>query len=122
MNRPPDPDALRELGESSTNASNAWAGAEEYLSQGLVHWIRRQVHDDQRAAVRAALLACRLVIERYPTAGVEAQAPKAYLDDMLGKVQRWIDNPSNNNKETVRSSLDTTRQLHGRNERIGRSR
>lgn len=107
-----DPEALRELGESSTNVSNAWAGAEEYLSQGLVTWARRQVTDDQKAAVKAAVAACRLVIENYPTDGADAHAPKQYVDDMLAKVQRWIDNPSNTNKEAVRSSLDTTRQLH----------
>jgi hypothetical protein len=107
-----DPEALRELGESSTNVSNAWAGAEEYLSQGLVVWARRQVSDDQKAAVKAAVAACRLVVETYPTDGADAHAPKQYVDDMLAKIQRWIDNPSNTNKEAVRSSLDTTRQLH----------
>lgn len=107
-----DPEALRELGESSTNVSNAWAGAEEYLSQGLVTWTRRQVADDQQAAVKAAVAACRLVVEIYPTDGADAHAPKQYIDDLLAKIQRWIDNPSNTNKEAVRSSLDTTRQLH----------
>jgi hypothetical protein len=107
-----DPEALRELGESSTNVSNAWAGAEEYLSQGLVTWARRQVAEDQQAAVKAAVAACRLVVETYPTDGADAHAPKQYIDDLLAKIQRWIDNPSNTNKEAVRSSLDTTRQLH----------
>jgi len=107
-----DAEALRELGESSTNVSNAWAGAEEYLSQGLVVWARRAVSDDQPAAVKAAVAACRLVVETYPTDGADAHAPKQYIDDMLAKIQRWIDNPSNTNKEAVRSSLDTTRQLH----------
>ncbi len=112
MSDRPDPEALRELGEGSTNVSNAWAGAEEYLSQGLVVWTRRHVADDQRAAVRAAVAACRLVLDRYPTDGAETHAPKAYLDEILGKTQRWLDNPSNTNKEAVRSALDTTRQLH----------
>jgi len=107
-----DPEALRELGESSTNVSNAWAGAEEYLSQGLVTWTRRQVAEDQQAAVKAAVAACRLVVESYPTDGADAHAPKQYIDDLLAKIQRWIDNPSNTNKEAVRSTLDTTRQLH----------
>jgi len=107
-----DPEALRELGESSTNVSNAWAGAEEYLSQGLVVWTRRHVSDDQQVAVKAAVAACRLVVETYPTDGADAHAPKQYIDDLLAKIQRWIDNPSNTNKEAVRSSLDTTRQLH----------
>ncbi len=108
----PDPESLRELGESSTNVSNAWAGADEYLSQGLVQWVRRTLFSDQKAAVKAAITACRLVVEKYPTDGADAQAPKQYIDDMLAKVQRWIDNPSNTNKESVRSSIDTTRQLH----------
>lgn len=108
----PDPESLRELGESSTNVSNAWAGADEYLSQGLVQWVRRTLFSDQKAAVKAAIAACRLVVENYPTDGADAQAPKQYIDDMLAKVQRWIDNPSNINKEAVRSSIDTTRQLH----------
>jgi len=112
MSERPDPEALRELGESSTNVSNAWAGAEEYLSQGLVVWARRHIAEDQKVAVKAAVAACRLVIESYPTDGADAHAPKQYVDDMLAKIQRWIDNPSNTNKEAVRSSLDTTRQLH----------
>ena len=112
MTYTPDPDFLRELGETSTNASNAWAGAENYLIQGLVHWIRQQVSDDQKVAVKSAVAACNLVIDQYPAEGADAQAPKQYVDDMLAKVQRWLDNPSNTNKEAVRSSLDTTRQLH----------
>ena len=108
----PDPEFLRELGETSTNASNAWAGAENYLVQGLVHWIRQQVSDDQKVAVKSALNACKLVADRYPSEGADAHAPKAYVDDMLAKIQRWIENPSNSNKEVVRGSLDTTRQLH----------
>jgi hypothetical protein len=111
MSERPTPETLRELGESSTNVSNAWAGAEEYLSQGLVQWIHRQL-DDQKLAVRAAIAACRLVIEAYPTDGAEAHAPKQYIDDMIAKIGRWLDNPSNTNKEAVRSSIDTTRQLH----------
>jgi hypothetical protein len=112
MSDRPDPDSLRELGESSTNVANAWAGAHDYLSQGLVTWARRQLEKDQKAAVKAAIAACRLVVERYPTDGADAHAPKQYIDDLLAKIQRWVDNPSNTNKEAVRSSLDTTRQLH----------
>jgi hypothetical protein len=108
----PTPESLRELGEMSTNASTAWAGAEEYLSQGVVQWIRRNFSDDQKTAVRAAVAVCKLVIEKYPTTGAEVQAPKQYLDDTLARIQRWIDNPSNTNREAVRTSLDTTRQLH----------
>lgn len=112
MTEQPTPETLRELGETSTNASNAWAGAEEYLSQGLVHWMRRNFSDDHKTAVRAALAACRLVADKYPTNSDETQAPKQYIDDMLGRVQRWLDNPSTTNREAVRTSLDATRQLH----------
>ncbi len=112
MTHVPDSEFLRELGETSTNASNAWAGAENYLVQGLVHWVRSQVSDDQKVAVRSALNGCKLVIDKYPTAGAEAQAPRQYVDDLLAKIQRWLENPSNTNKEAVRGSLDTTRQLH----------
>ena len=108
----PDPESLRELGESSTNVANAWAGAEEYLSQGLVVWSRRLVTDDQKIAVRAAVAACKLVLDRYPTDGAETHAPKQYLDDMLAKINRWVDNPSNTNRDAVRNALDATRQLH----------
>jgi hypothetical protein len=108
----PDSEFFRELGEISTNASNAWAGAENYLVQGLVHWIRQQISDDQKVAVRAALDGCKLVIEKYPADGADTQAPRQYVADMLAKIQRWLDNPSNANKEAVRGSLDTTRQLH----------
>ncbi len=118
----PNPEELREIGETSTNVANSWAGAENYLSQGLVHWLRRQLSSDQKAAVKAALAACRLVVEKYPTDGADAQAPKQYIDDMLAKTQRWVDNPSNNNKEAVRSSLDTTRSLHAWPAGICRSR
>jgi hypothetical protein len=108
----PNHETLRELGESSTNASNAWAGADDYLSRGLVVWTRRAVEDNQAVAVKAALAACALVVDGYPQDGADAQAPRRYIDDMLATINRWLDNPSHNNKETVRSSLDTTRQLH----------
>jgi hypothetical protein len=112
MSERPDPETLRELGESSTNVANAWAGAEEYLSQGLVVWARRQIADDQKLAVRAAVAACKLVLDRYPTDGADAHAPKQYVDDMVAKINRWVENPSNTNREAVRTSIDTTRQLH----------
>ncbi len=114
MSHRPDPEELSELGESTTNVSNAWAGAETYLTQGIVAWTRQQVSHDQRAAVNAAVAACRLVIDRYPATAAEGagHAPKSYLDDLLAKVQRWLDNPSHTNKEAVRSALDPTRQVH----------
>ena len=108
----PTPDSLRELGEGSTNAANAWAGAEDFLTQGMVVWARRALADDQKLAVRAAVAACKLVIDKYPLESAESQSPKSYLDEMLAKMTRWIDNPSNTNREAVRSGLDVTRQLH----------
>ncbi|MGE0548523.1 MAG: hypothetical protein AB7O24_02400 [Kofleriaceae bacterium] len=112
MSEQVDIDLLRELGETSTNASNAWAGADNYLTRGMVIWTSRIIGDNQVAAVRAALAACALVVPSYPTTGGAAQAPRRYIDEMLAAIQRWTENPSHSNKETVRSSLDTTRQLH----------
>ncbi|HEY4177381.1 MAG TPA: hypothetical protein VGM90_11130 [Kofleriaceae bacterium] len=112
MTNKPTPESLRELGESSTNVATSWAGAEEYLTQGLVVWTHRLVADDQKIAVRVALAACKLVIDKYPTSGENVHAPKQYVDDTIARIQRWVDNPSNTNREAVRSSLDTTRQLH----------
>ena len=112
MSERPDSEVLRELGESSTNVSNAWAGAEEYLSQGLVVWTRRQVADDQKIAVRAALAAVKLVVDKYPTDGADTHAPKQYIDDMIAKIGRWIDNPSKTNSEAVKQAMDMSRQLH----------
>ncbi len=106
----PSIETLHEIGESTTNVANAWAGAEEYVSRGLVEWVRRAVADDREHAVRAALAALRLVSETYPTTG--GQAPKKYIDDMLGAIDQWVANPSHNNKESVRSMLDVTRQVH----------
>ncbi|MBA3395744.1 MAG: hypothetical protein H0T89_24075 [Deltaproteobacteria bacterium] len=111
MSDRPDPDSLRELGENTTNVSNAWAGADDYLSQGLVVWVRRTAGDDRQHAVRAALAACQLVADSYPHDG-ESQAPKRYIDNMIGAIARWVENPSHNNHEAVRSSLDVTRQVH----------
>jgi hypothetical protein len=31
---------------------------------------------------------------------------------MLAVIQRWLDDPSHQNREAVRSSIDVTRQLH----------
>ncbi|MBA3819402.1 MAG: hypothetical protein H0X17_10960 [Deltaproteobacteria bacterium] len=111
MSDRPDIDALRELGENTTNVANAWAGADDYLSQGLLVWTRRTIEDDRKHAVRAALAVCKLVAGTYPI-GNEAQAPKQYIDTMLASIQRWVENPSHSNHESVRSALDVTRQVH----------
>lgn len=106
----PSFETLHEIGESTTNVANAWAGADEFASRGLVEWVRRTVGDDRAHAVRAALAALDLVHATYPETG--AQAPKKYIDDMIGSIRNWAENPSHNNKEAVRSSLDVTRQVH----------
>lgn len=110
MTERPSIESLHELGESTTNVANAWAGAEEYVSRGLVEWVRRTVGDDRAHAVRGALAAIDLVLPTYPSSG--AQAPKKYIDDMVTAIRTWAENPSHNNKETVRSALDVTRQVH----------
>jgi len=110
MSERPNAEALRELGQNTTNVSNAWAGARDYLSQGLKTWARQTIADDRMHAVRAALAAIRLVSESYPLEG--GQAPKKYIDGMIGTIERWVQNPSHNNCEAVRHALDITRQVH----------
>jgi hypothetical protein len=113
MNERPDVEALVELGEMATNAGNAWAGADSFLTRGIVAWTRQAVSEhDQVVAVRSALAACALVTPSYPADGADTKAPRRYLDDMIGQIARWCENPSHANKEAVRSSLDTGRQQH----------
>lgn len=106
----PNIETLHEIGESTTNVANAWAGAEEFVSRGLVEWVRRTVADNREHAVRAAVAALQLVVDAYPATG--GQAPRKYIDDMIAAIQLWVANPSHNNKESVRSALDVTRQVH----------
>lgn len=108
----PDETALHELGENTTNVANAWAGAKDYVSRGLKVWTRRQIGDDQRTAVRIALAACSLVARDYPTEAPELHAPRSYIDDMLAAIRGWLDDPSRENQERVRSMLDVTRDRH----------
>src|SRR5688572_29297821 len=106
----PDAELLREIGENSTNVSKAWAGAADTLSRGLKHWTRQIVGPDRSLAVRAALAACDLVIDRYQPIG---DLPKrTYIDHMMAAIRRWLDEPSRENTERVRSSLDVTRDAH----------
>lgn len=106
----PDAELLREIGENSTNVSNAWAGASDTLSRGLKHWTRTAIGRDRAIAVRAALAACELVVDRYqPT---EDLPSKSYVELMLAGIRRWLDDPSKENTERVRSSLDVTRSMH----------
>lgn len=112
MSDRPGPEELTELGESTTNVANAWAGANEYLSRGLVEWTRRQITDNRAHAVRAALAACELVVPKFPTERVEGLAPKKYVDDMIATIKRWLAEPTHENSAAVRSSLDVTREAH----------
>jgi hypothetical protein len=112
MSDRPNEAELTELGENVTNATNAWAGAKDYLARGLKVWTRRTIGDDQRTAVRVALSACKLVTPHYPEAAPELHAPRRYIDDMIAAVERWLDEPTREHKEHVRSMLDVTRDRH----------
>lgn len=96
---------LRALGEPRIHD---WAGATEPIGAGLVEWTRLAIGHDQELAVRASLAACALV-----TGGESsAAAPPSYVDHMLAVIQRWLDEPTRDNREAVRSSLDITREHH----------
>jgi hypothetical protein len=112
MSDRPDQAALQELGENTTNVANAWAGAKDYVSRGLKVWTRREIGDDQRHAVRAALSACSLVLPFYPEQHPELHAPRKYVEDMMAAIQRWLDEPTREHQERVRSMLDVTRDRH----------
>ena len=112
MSDRPRIEELQELGESTTNVANAWAGAEEYLSRGLVEWTRRQITDNRAHAVRAALAACELVSGSFPSAPIEGLPPKQYIEDMTAAIKRWLAEPTRAHTEAVRSSLDVTREAH----------
>ncbi len=99
---------LRALGEPRIHE---WGGASEPIGAGLVEWTRLAISHDQQLAVRASLGACALVIGDYP-AGGSPRAPRQYVDHMVSVIQRWLDDPSRDNREAVRSSLDVTRELH----------
>lgn len=112
MSDRPDLTALEDLGANTTNASNAWAGAKDFLSRGLKAWTRREIGDDQRHAVRAAHAACALATPSYPDADPELHAPRKYIDDMMAAIQRWVDDPTREHQDKVRSMLDVTRDRH----------
>jgi hypothetical protein len=112
MSDRPDEAALTELGENVTNVENAWAGAKDYLARGLKVWTRREIGDDQRHAVRAALAACSLVAPLYPEQAPELHAPRRYIDDMMAAIARWLEEPTREHQERVRSMLDVTRDRH----------
>jgi hypothetical protein len=108
----PDLAALEELGASTTNTANAWAGAKDYLARGLKVWTRRTMGEDQRTCVRAALSACSLVTPHYPEQAPELHAPRRYVVEMVAAIQRWLDEPTREHQERVRSMLDVTRDRH----------
>jgi len=99
---------LRALGEPRIHD---WAGASEPIGAGLVEWTRLAISHSQVLAVRASLDACDLVITEYPD-DATGPAPRAYLDHMLQVIRRWLKQPSHENREAVRSSLDVTRARH----------
>lgn len=99
---------LRALGEPRVRD---WAGAAEPIGAGLVEWTRRAVGHDQQVAVRASLEACALVVAAYPEASARL-APRAYVDHMLAAIRSWLEQPSHDLREAVRSSLDVTREHH----------
>jgi len=107
----PDAAALLALGES-IDTTGAWAGANDAVARGLKAWVRREIGEDQRHAVRAALAACALVTPAYPAEGPELLAPRRYIDDMMAAIRRWLDEPTRERQEAVRSMLDVTRDRH----------
>ena len=107
----PDPELLREIGINSTNVETAWAGAANDLERGLNTWTRGTIGRDQGIAVRAALMACALVTDHYK-ADRPGLPPREYIDNMLAAIRRWLDEPTKDNADTVRSLLDVTRSAH----------
>jgi hypothetical protein len=107
----PDPELLREIGVNSTNVETAWAGAANDLERGLNTWTRSTIGRDRGIAVRAALMSCMLVVEKYK-ADRPGLPPRDYVDSMLAGIRRWLDDPTKDNTEAVRSALDVTRSAH----------
>lgn len=107
----PDPELLREIGENSTNVEGAWAGAANDLARGLNTWTRSTIGRDRAIAVRAALASCSLVTDRYSSERPGLPS-REYIDTMLAGIRRWLDAPTRDNTEAVRSLLDVTRSAH----------
>jgi hypothetical protein len=98
---------LRALGEPRIHE---WAGATEPIGAGLVEWARLAISHDHQLAVRAALDACALVVGEYTDKG--GRAPRDYVTSMVSAIERWLAEPTRDNREVVRSALDFTRELH----------
>jgi hypothetical protein len=76
-----------------------------------VEWTRRAVGHDQALAVRVSLDACGLVVAEYPAVAA-GLAPRAYVEHMIAVIERWLERPTREHREAVRSSLDVTRERH----------
>ena len=50
----------------------------------------------------------KLAVGNY-VADQQGLPPKSYIEHMLASIRRWLDDPSRENTERVRSSLDVTR-------------
>lgn len=107
----PDPELLREIGVNSTNVETAWAGAANDLERGLNTWTRGTIGRDQQIAVRAALMACALVTDRYKP-DRPGLPPREYIENMLAAIRRWLDEPTREHADAVRALLDVTRSAH----------
>ena len=107
----PDPELLREIGINSTNVETSWAGAANDLERGLNTWTRTTIGKDRAVAVRAALVASSLVADKY-VADRPGLPPRAYIDEMLDRIRKWLDDPSKENAEAIRSSLNVERNAH----------
>lgn len=107
----PDLDLLREIGENSTNVETSWAGAADNLARGLNAWTRSMIGRDRAVAVRAAIVTCAIVIDDYK-ADRDGMPPRTYIDDMVAAIRQWLDDPSQDNTDRVRASLDVTRVAH----------
>jgi hypothetical protein len=107
----PDPELLREIGVNSTNVETAWAGAANDLERGLNTWTRGTIGRDRGIAVRAALMSCALVTDHYK-ADRPGLPSREYVDNMLAGIRRWLDEPTKDNADAVRSALDVTRSAH----------
>lgn len=107
----PDPELLREIGENSTNVETLWAGAADNLARGLNSWTRSMIGRDRAVAVRAAVVTCALVLDEYE-ANREDLPPRTYIDTMVAAIRTWLDDPSRDNTDAVRTQLDVTRAAH----------
>lgn len=110
----PDPEMLRDIGLNSTNVEAGWAGAANDLARGLNFWTRSVIGRDHSIAVRAALASCKLVVNDYQQ-DQPGLPPRSYLDNMMSAIGRWLEQPSKERSDEVRSLLDVSRTAHAWN-------